>query len=251
FCELTDEFCSRTRGYSGRGGRFEVDKWFKGNTAWFAGLEYQTPWDPLSIKVEYDSNNYRNEPSTVAIPQDSRWNYGLEYDLGNNMSIKASYERGNTLMFGFTIRTNLATATQPKIDNYKKRPPAPPRLQSVEQFKQEEEITKVRAALNMEASTWVSEMALSDDNQTLTLYGNQYRYRDSELGLEKMGRVLATEVPDSIKTYQFIDQSGNMNLAQNNIDAELFKDAIGRRTINATTQQAYSRSEVTESPGAT
>ncbi|WP_404408617.1 YjbH domain-containing protein [Pseudidiomarina marina] len=249
FCELTDEFCNRTGGFSGRGGSFEVDKWFKGNTAWFAGLEYQTPWDPLSIKVEYDSNNYKNEPSTVAMPQDSRWNYGLEYDLGNNMSLKASYERGNTIMFGFTLRTNLANAKQPKIDSHRKRPPAPPRLQSVEQLKQQDELNKLRTTMNAEASTWVRELALSEDEQTLTLYGSQYRYRDSELGLEKISRVLATEVPDSIKTYQFIDQSGTMNLAQNNIDAEIFKDAMGRRTINATTQQAYSRSEVTDNPG--
>lgn len=249
FCKLADEFCSRTDGFGGRGGSFEVDKWFRGNSAWFAGLEYQTPWDPLSIKVEYDSNNYINEPSTVAMPQDSRWNYGLEYDLGNNMSIKASYERGNTFMFGFTIRTNLANATQPKLDYSPKRPPAPARLQTVEQLRQPEEIAAIRNALNAEASTWVSDIALSDDEETLTLYGTQYRYRDSELGLEKMGRVLATEVPDSIKKYQFVDQSGNMNLAQNNIDAEIFKDAIARRTINATTQQSYSRSEVTDEPG--
>jgi hypothetical protein len=249
FCELADEFCSRTDGFGGRGGSFEVDKWFRGNSAWFAGLEYQTPWDPLSIKVEYDSNNYINEPSTVAMPQDSRWNCGLEYDLGNNMSIKASYERGNTFMFGFTIRTNLANATQPKLDYSPKRPPAPARLQTVEQLRQPEEIAAIRNALNAEASTWVSDIALSDDEETLTLYGTQYRYRDSELGLEKMGRVLATEVPDSIKKYQFVDQSGNMNLAQNNIDAEIFKDAIARRTINATTQQSYSRSEVTDEPG--
>lgn len=250
FCKLTDEFCNRADGFSGTGGDFEVDKWFKGNTAWFGGVEYQTPWDPLSIKVEYDSNNYRNEPSRVTMPRDSRWNYGLEYDLGNNMSIKASYERGNTFMFGFTIRTNLANAAQPKIDT-PKRPPAPPRMQDVAQLEQQEEISSLRIALNSDASTWVSEIALSEDKETLTLYGNQYRYRDSELGLERMARVLATEVPDSIKTYQFVDQIGSTNLAQNNIDAEIFKDAIARRTINATTQQAYSRSEVTQTPGDT
>jgi hypothetical protein len=250
FCKLTDQFCDRSRGTSGTGGSFETDKWFKGDAAWFAGIEYQTPWQPLSIKVEYDSNNYRNEPSTVAMPQASRWNYGVEYDLGNNMSLKASYERGNTLMFGFTIRTNFGNTYQPKRDT-PKRAPAPPRLQSTEQLQQPEEISKVRNALNAEASTWVSEIALSEDKETLTLFGSQYRYRDSELGLEKIGRVLATELPDSIKAYQFVDQSGDINLAQNNIDAELFKDAIARRTINATTQQAYSRTEVSDSPGNT
>ncbi|WP_339877535.1 YjbH domain-containing protein [Pseudidiomarina gelatinasegens] len=250
FCELADEFCRRESGFSGRGGSFEVDKWFKGNAAWFGGLEYQTPWDPLTVKVEYDSNNYMREPSTVPMPQDSRWNYGLEYDLGRNMSLKFSYERGNTLMFGFTIRTNFDQMTQPKLDT----PPRelqPTKVASIEELKQQEQLNELRSAISEEASTWVGEIALNEEQKTLTLYGNQARYRDSEIALERLGRVLASETPENIETYQFVTVSGNTKLAQDNIDAEIFKDAIARRTINATTQQAYSRSEVTEAPGET
>ena len=44
--------CDRNTGYKGKGGNVDFERWFKGCSAVFAGVEYQTPWDPLRIKVE-------------------------------------------------------------------------------------------------------------------------------------------------------------------------------------------------------
>ncbi len=39
---------------------------FKGPVGIFCGITYQTPWDTLLLKVEYDGNDYKREP---------RWNH--------------------------------------------------------------------------------------------------------------------------------------------------------------------------------
>lgn len=43
FCEVSDEYCTRKTGFSGKGGELEYDQWFTGPMALFGGIEYQTP----------------------------------------------------------------------------------------------------------------------------------------------------------------------------------------------------------------
>ncbi len=242
FCEIANSFCTRPSGTTGKGGVFETDKWFRGDSAWFGGVEYQTPWDPLTVKLEYDSNNYQNEPARVPIPQDSRWNLGVEYKLSNALSLKTSYERGNTFMFGITFRTNFSNTIQPKRDT-PKRAPQPPALNSVDELRDDEVIADLRSALYNEAGISAQDLVLSEDGTELTIYGSQVRYRQQEISIEKMGRILANELPAGIEHYHFVDSQGSKQFGRTSIDAIVFKDAVARNNINATTQHSYSRSE--------
>ena len=61
FCELKDSFCERPGGFSGRGGKVDYDQFFKGTTAFFGGVEYQTPWEPLTLKLEFEGNDYSRD----------------------------------------------------------------------------------------------------------------------------------------------------------------------------------------------
>ncbi len=51
--------CGRDTTYSGNGGSVDVARMFTGCTALFGGIEYQTPYAPLSVKLEYDGNDYQ------------------------------------------------------------------------------------------------------------------------------------------------------------------------------------------------
>ena len=50
--------CGRVSEYGGKGGEFDVERWFTGCASIYGGAEYQTPWHPLRLKVEYDANDY-------------------------------------------------------------------------------------------------------------------------------------------------------------------------------------------------
>lgn len=125
--------CDRDTSYGGKGGTVDYQRWFKGCAALFGGVEYQTPWKPLRLKVEYDGNDYQSDFPVVAgaaeMPQDSKFNYGMLYRFGDWGDLHLSYERGNTWTLGFSLQTNFNTLSQIKRDpeaaKYKPLPATP------------------------------------------------------------------------------------------------------------------------------
>lgn len=132
--------CGRDSSYGGNGGMVDYDRWFKGCAALFGGIEYQTPWEPLRLKVEYDGNDYQADfpvvRAGIPMPQDSKFNYGMLYRFDNWGDLHLSYERGNTLTLGFSLQTNFDTLTQikrdPEATKYQPLPAAPLTLASAE-----------------------------------------------------------------------------------------------------------------------
>lgn len=68
-------------------------------------MEYQTPWQPLRLKLEYEGNNYQQD-FAGKLEQKSKFNVGAIYRVTDWADVNLSYERGNTFMFGVTLRTN-------------------------------------------------------------------------------------------------------------------------------------------------
>jgi hypothetical protein len=98
---------------SDRGGTPSYDKWFRGNSAIFGGLEYFIPnQNGLSIKLEYDPYDYmdfsalnRFDSSFDLRKKDSNINIGLSYPFNKFLTIDASFIKGNTFNLSFTIGT--------------------------------------------------------------------------------------------------------------------------------------------------
>jgi hypothetical protein len=63
-------------------------------------VSYQTPWDRLSLKLEYEGNDYKHEPKDNVIKQDSPINFGAVFKVADSVDVSAAWERGNTAMFG-------------------------------------------------------------------------------------------------------------------------------------------------------
>ncbi len=101
----------------GQGGNFSVSSYFHGPTAVFGGLQYQSPWDPLVLKLEYDGNNYQHEPQSNNQRQDSPWNIGAVYRAGRVMDVSLGIERGNTVTLSITFQTDLKNMSTPKLDD--------------------------------------------------------------------------------------------------------------------------------------
>lgn len=99
----------------GSGGTVNTSSFFRGRAALFGGVQYQTPWDGLLLKAEYDGNDYRNEPQGNNQKQGSPINLGLNWSYSPNIDIAAGIERGNTLMLGFTFRGALDKLSMPKL----------------------------------------------------------------------------------------------------------------------------------------
>lgn len=119
---IDKRFEKRQRDSGGeQGGEFGFKQLFTGPASLFAGIQYQTPWEPLVLQVEYDGNDYQSEPQNNDQEQDSPINIGARYRVNDNLVLSVGWERGNTAMFGLTLSANLVDLSQPKSDP----PPVP------------------------------------------------------------------------------------------------------------------------------
>lgn len=98
-------------------GNFAFGSYFHGPTALFGGVQYQTPWQPLILKLEYDGNDYQHEGLGNILRQSSPWNFGAVYRAGRGIDVTLGVERGNTATLGVTLHTQLDGLTVPKLND--------------------------------------------------------------------------------------------------------------------------------------
>ncbi|MFR4486775.1 MAG: YjbH domain-containing protein, partial [Escherichia coli] len=104
-CSASDKYCYRDNSYK-QAGSIDGSQMFHGPASLFGGVEYQTPWQPLRLKLEYEGNNYQQD-FAGKLEQKSKFNVGAIYRVTDWADVNLSYERGNTFMFGVTLRTAL------------------------------------------------------------------------------------------------------------------------------------------------
>lgn len=104
-------------GFGGQGGSLGFSKYFSGRrTGIFGGLEYHTPVEGLSLKIEYSSADPENEPLRNSLDEDFPINVGLNYRIGEWADVSLGWERGNSLLLHFALRYNMNALTTPKFD---------------------------------------------------------------------------------------------------------------------------------------
>ncbi|MCZ5653049.1 YjbH domain-containing protein [Escherichia coli] len=59
-CSASDKYCYRDNSYK-QAGSIDGSQMFHGPASLFGGVEYQTPWQPLRLKLEYEGNNYQQD----------------------------------------------------------------------------------------------------------------------------------------------------------------------------------------------
>ncbi|MGY3895328.1 YjbH domain-containing protein [Aeromonas enterica] len=211
FCEYKDSWCQRRNSYSGNGGKFEVDSLFHGPAALFGGVEYQTPWQPLSLKLEYDGNDYSKE-FAGHISQDSPWNVGAVYRVFDNLDSHLSWQRGNTLMWGVTFRTNFNDMKPAHIDQ-----PRP--------IYQPDQVPATMTDVKWQALTadlkenagWQDTEFYTTTN-SVTVIGTQSKYRDESEAMKRASLLAANYLPGTVDELNVVERKSNFHLQETRID---------------------------------
>ncbi|MFW2330424.1 MULTISPECIES: YjbH domain-containing protein [Aeromonas] len=211
FCEYKDTWCQRNDSYSGNGGKFELDSLFHGPAAFFGGVEYQTPWLPLRLKLEYDGNDYSKE-FAGHIYQDSPWNVGAVYRVFENMDSHLSWQRGNTLMWGVTFRTNFNDMKPAHIDQ--PRPiyqpdQVPPTMTDVK--------WKALTADLKENAGWQDTEFYTTTN-SVTVIGKQSKYRNKSEAINRTSLLAANYLPSTVDELNVVERKANFQLQETRID---------------------------------
>ena len=207
---LIPSYDNRPANIVGQGGTFPIHTYFHGRSAPFGGINYQTPWDPLSLKLEYDSNNYRNEALGNIFKQDSPWNIGAVYRVASGLDISLGVERGNTIMTGFSLHTDLDRIGLPKLDD-----PAPvpvvasPPTQAPDWSKTAHDLT--------EQTQW-KVVSITQQDQTLSIVleaAKAIYWRDY---LDRALAVLNRDAPATVTRFTLIYQRHGNNMAEHDVD---------------------------------
>ncbi|USD60292.1 YjbH domain-containing protein [Vibrio sp. SCSIO 43140] len=250
FCKISDGYCTRPSDLKGSGGMVDYERWFKGPAALFGGIEYQTPWQPLRFKLEYDSNDYSQDFPVVRAGVDmtpsTPWNVGALYQLGNWGDIRASYQRGNAVALGVTLRTNFNDAKSYWLDEPK------PELRPTETSDNIAAVDWDKIAGELSKNAGYDDVAIKRSGSSVTIIGKQTKYRDRAEARERAARVLASELPPEISSYKIIETNLNQPQTETQIDVEAFKQIAIEQPIDREVTDAMVETELaSDSNGST
>lgn len=239
---IDDRF--RTRPSNNRGlnetGQFGIESMFRGPVGVFGGVSYQTPWDSLILKLEYDGNDYKHEPQSASrsnvIEQKTPLNFGLVYRPNANVELTAAWERGDAAMFALTIRGNpgLAHAAPKPLD-----PPPVKRVQSagaaVETLAESSTPSNADNAAPHDWEKLSSDLLdnagflvqrISRKDKELQITGYQLKYRRPGDSLDRASRILNNSLGSEYSWYTL--QTNRLGMPV--VDASFSSDAFLRYT---------------------
>ena len=217
---LDDRF--DTRPVSSTTGDVNTSSYFRGSPALFGGVVYQTPWAPLSLKVEYDGNDYKHEPKNNNQVQDSPINIGAVYKLSDSVDLTAGWERGNTALFGITLHTNFVSRKAP-VKSYD--PPATPiPLQAPTIPLDQVDWAEVSKKLEKNAGYTVERIAQRDSE--LMIYGEQSKYFYSAKGVGRASRILDNNANKEIQWFTLVNKRYDMPMEETSVPRATFRNVV-------------------------
>ncbi|WP_413052559.1 YjbH domain-containing protein [Pseudomonas bubulae] len=211
-----------TRPASTTAGAVRTDAYFRGPTALFGGIAYQTPWAPLSLKLEFDGNDYKHEPQDNNLKQDSPINIGAVYKLNDSVDLIAGWERGNTALFGITLHTNFVSRKAP-VKSYD--PPAQP-LPAQAPVAPLEEIDWAAVSRELEKNAGYKVERIAQRDSELTVYGEQSKYFYSAKGAGRASRILDNTANDQIQWFTMVNKRYDMPVEEISVPRSTFRDVV-------------------------
>ncbi|MHA6496288.1 YjbH domain-containing protein, partial [Escherichia coli] len=229
-CSASDKYCYRDNSYK-QAGSIDGSQMFHGPASLFGGVEYQTPWQPLRLKLEYEGNNYQQD-FAGKLEQKSKFNVGAIYRVTDWADVNLSYERGNTFMFGVTLRTNFNDLRPSYNDNA--RPQYQPQPQDA--ILQHSVVANQLTLLKYNAG--LADPQIQAKGDTLYVTGEQVKYRDSREGIIRANRIVMNDLPDGIKTIRITENRLNMPQVTTETDVASLKNHLAGEPLGHETTLA-------------
>jgi membrane-associated phospholipid phosphatase len=201
----------------GEGGNFSIKSYFSGPMAPFGGVQYHTPWQPLTLKLEYDANNYQNEPDANPQPQRSHLNLGLAYRLNSSVDFNLGFERGNTLMLGIALHAPLDALYMPKLND-------PPRLAvAAGRPSQNPDWAATSRDIATQTGWRVASIEQTEHDLDVVLSQSDAMYRRERL--DRAVSVLHRDAPESVDRFRFTYRDNGIDTAETVVDRDAWTQA--------------------------
>ncbi len=229
---ISPGFNHRSLGAAGSGGtgEFSIARYFHGRTALFGGVEYQTPWQRLRLKLELDGNNYQHEGLNNNLPQ--RWpvNMGAMFRANRYVDLTVGYERGNTAMVSLSLHDNLAQRTDaPKPFDPPPEPagrdavvdPVNPALHASPAMTDWAAVSKI-----LEDNAGIKVIRIAQRGSELLVYGEQKRFFYASEGLGRTARLLDNRLDGSIDWITVVSENHGLAIVEDSVHRQKLVDLL-------------------------
>ena len=163
--------------------------------------------------------------SRVSWSRRAKFNVGAIYRVTDWADVNLSYERGNTFMFGVTLRTNFNDLRPSYNDNA--RPKYQPEPQDA--ILQHSVVANQLTLLKYNAGLADPKIQVKGD--TLYVTGEQVKYRDSREGIERANRIVMNDLPEGVRTIRVTENRLNMPQVTTGNRCRQPETPSGRRAI--------------------
>jgi hypothetical protein len=212
----------KTRPDSEGTGDVNTNAYFRGRPSLFGGVTYQTPWEPLSLKLEYEGNDYKNEPKDNVIKQDSPINLGAVFKLTDSVDLSAGWERGNTAMFGITLHTNFVSRKAPA----KTYDPPAERLPAHAPNTAPDQVNWANVSQRLQKNAGYKVERITQRGSELFVYGEQSNYFYTAKAVGRASRILDNSVNDDIDWFTLVNKRYDMPLEETSVPRETFREVV-------------------------
>lgn len=216
-CSVLDSFCQRGS-VSNQGGTLGVDNFFSGKKmAVFGGVEYHQQNWPIVWKIEYDANNYQNEPKNNNLEQKTPFNIGFLYRYQDFVDLQVGVVRGTTFTLGITFKTNLKKSSVVKFLD-----PEPERVAKVTPIQTEKvNWAKLEKTLQKKAGLQVDTLYQRSDE--LIIKASQKHYVQAAKGIGRASRLLSNMLPKEVKKFTFVESYHGVDVSSVTINRLRFE----------------------------
>lgn len=207
---VAGEFDNRPMSRAQFGGQANTDNYFRGEAALFGGVEWQTPWRDLILKVELDGNDYSMEPLNNPQEQTSQINYGAVYRINDQVDLSVSVQRGNTMGFALAFKENVSSYSVPKLND-----PKPVTVTEGPRPRSTNWDQTVKAVESQ--TTWnVDSVRQRGSELQLTVRNSDVTYPAK--AVDKAAAVLHENVPEGVHWFSFAYKSRGTDVAEHVVD---------------------------------
>ena len=203
-------------------GDVNTNTYFRGSPALFGGVVYQTPWAPLSLKIEFDGNDYKHEPQNNNQVQDSPINIGAVYKLNENIDLTAGWERGNTALFGITLHTNFVSRKAPAKTYDPPAQPLPANTPTVGL----DQVDWAEVSKKLESNAGYKVERIAQRDSELMVYGEQSKYFYSAKGAGRASRILDNNANDEIQWFTLVNKRYDMPVEETSVPRSTFRNVV-------------------------
>lgn len=201
----------------GEGGEVDVSQFFRGDAAFFGGVEWQAT-DKLTLTAEYSSDAYLQE-SPAAFDPKTQLNFGGTYRLSPGIDLSLYY------LYGAEFGIQLSAALNPKYPpNDAGRDPAPPPVmaQASAAALSWGELTNSKDSLRRQLSGALERQGVrlhsfTLDQGTVRVEIENTAYHQEAQALGRTARVLSRHMPKHIETFAIVSVSSGMPVSETRI----------------------------------